>query len=55
MFKDHTSNAQRALRSEDESATWLYKEHSIQKVTNAFGDIEFVGYGGNVGKVCIHE
>ena len=30
---------------------WVYKKHSIQKTTNAFGDIEFVGYGGNVGKV----
>ncbi|XP_052244809.1 transient receptor potential cation channel subfamily M member-like 2 isoform X3 [Dreissena polymorpha] len=29
---------------------WDYKRHSKQKMTNAFGEIEFVGYGGNIGK-----
>ncbi|XP_053372803.1 transient receptor potential cation channel subfamily M member-like 2 [Mercenaria mercenaria] len=37
-------------KNHSDGEKWNYKEHSIQKTTNAFGDIEFVGYGGNVGK-----
>ena len=31
---------------------WDKKTHTNSKMTNAFGEIEFVGYGGNIGKVC---
>ena len=51
-FKEHTPKAQK-LRSDDPDLKWQYKEHSRQDMTNAFGDIEFVGYGGNTGKVII--
>ncbi|XP_060577769.1 transient receptor potential cation channel subfamily M member-like 2 isoform X4 [Ruditapes philippinarum] len=46
-YNKHIPNADKK-HLEDEK--WAYKKHSIQKTTNAFGDIEFVGYGGNVGK-----
>ena len=30
---------------------WDKKSHTMTKMTNAFGEIEFAGYGGNIGKV----
>ena len=32
---------------------WDKKTHTVQKMTNAFGEIEFAGYGGNIGKVSV--
>ena len=33
---------------------WDKKTHTTAKMTNAFGEIEFVGYGGNIGKVSFY-
>ena len=31
---------------------WEHKTHASPVVTNAFGEIEFVGFGDKVAKVC---
>ncbi|XP_052804145.1 transient receptor potential cation channel subfamily M member-like 2 isoform X2 [Mya arenaria] len=46
-YSKHSKAAQRGHAKEE---TWDYSKHSMRKITNAFGEIEFVGYGGNVGK-----
>ena len=45
---EHTSRAKASL---NQTKRWDSATHSTQKTTNAFGEMEFVGYGGNVGRV----
>ncbi|KAL4228805.1 Transient receptor putative cation channel subfamily M member 2 [Mactra antiquata] len=47
-FSDHSIGAQKNEVTEE--IKWDYKQHSIQKKTDAFGEIEFVGYAGSTGK-----
>ena len=47
-FGEHTSEAKART---NQTKHWESKTHSTQKTTDAFGEMEFVGYGGNVAKV----
>ena len=47
-FGEHTRGAK---SSQNQTKRWDSATHSKQERTNAFGEMEFVGYGGNVGKV----
>lgn len=50
-FNEHSSKAKKA-RDDSLQSKWSHKDHSVQEKTDAFGEIEFVNQGGNVGKVC---
>jgi len=51
-YSRHSDKAKKKYHAcKEADVKWQFKKHSEQKMTNAFGEIEFVGYGGNVGKV----
>ncbi|WAR05184.1 TMP2L-like protein [Mya arenaria] len=49
LYNEHSNEAQEG--AVEEGTKWDYMKHSLPKMTNAFGEMEFIGYGGNVRKV----
>ncbi|XP_052805159.1 transient receptor potential cation channel subfamily M member-like 2 isoform X2 [Mya arenaria] len=48
LYNEHSNEAQEG--AVEEGTKWDYMKHSLPKMTNAFGEMEFIGYGGNVRK-----